>query len=112
MRPTILLLCINASFTAGLIGKREVPFTTYDDSVKVPDRYTVALKSGYTLQQHWNNIGKDLSKEGKDFVFYDKLQVYGVTLTSNEIVLNSITRDNGIESVGSTYCTSLFTTVA
>lgn len=78
-----------------------VPFTVLDEDSKVKDRYLVSLKSGHTLSDHWKAIGKDLSKDGKDFQYMEAINVYGVTLSDADIVHSAVRSDTEVEVVES-----------
>ena len=47
----------------------------------VPDSYLVAFKKDYTIAQHWQTIGTDLSNT-TDFVHFDAFWGYAATLVS------------------------------
>jgi len=47
----------------------------------VPDSYLVAFKQNYTIAQHWQTIGTDLSN-ATGFVHFDAFWGYAATLVS------------------------------
>jgi hypothetical protein len=59
----------------------QAPLYGGDHPDAVPDSYMVAFKQGYTLTQHWQTIGQDLSNT-TGFVHFDAFWGYAAMLVS------------------------------
>lgn len=104
MKSLIFFLAISPAL--GSILPRDdppVPFTVLDEDSKVTDRYLVSLKDGHTLSDHWEAIGQDLSKDGEDFQYMEAINVYGVTLSDEDVVHSAVRSDTGVEVVESMF---------
>ena len=74
------------------------PYTRPEGGDLMDDHYFVRLKPGCTLKEHWNHIGKDLSKEDDDFVDLPSMNGYGVNV-DNTTLHSVIRRDPCVANV-------------
>ena len=73
-------LCIPEGLCLGKIPEHQLsPLYGTDHPDKVPDHYLVALTQNYTIEQHWNTIGQNLSDLPR-FIHYDALSGYAAVM--------------------------------
>ncbi|KAL9097061.1 MAG: hypothetical protein Q9165_001025 [Trypethelium subeluteriae] len=73
------------------------PYLTYNSSEAIYDSYTVKFKENYTLQNHLDWIGLNLSSLGDEN--YDLDILPGYYFKGNQSLVNIIRRDGGVEWV-------------
>jgi hypothetical protein len=105
MRLSLFILAI-APVWGGVLPRADLPeapvvFSVADEFKAVPDRYLVSLEAGYTLAEHWEAIGRDLSREGEDFRYLESINVYVATIHDADIVHEGIRTDTKVKLVES-----------
>jgi hypothetical protein len=102
MKLLLFILAASPAWGSVLPGAEPaVEFRVADESSVVPDRYLVSLEDEHTLPEHWKAIGRDLSRDGEDFVYMEGINVYVVTLRDADIVHKAIRTDAKVEIVES-----------
>ncbi|KAF1847165.1 uncharacterized protein K460DRAFT_54515 [Cucurbitaria berberidis CBS 394.84] len=104
MRYILSFLCIFYTFSIATVIKRAsdpCPYHRIDDSPGqplIPDEYLVNLRDNYTIEQHFQFLGQNLSQTADIFHHMPILNIYHIRI--DERFMHKIIRyDPGVESV-------------
>lgn len=76
-------LCAGLRAASRLVSTHSLaPLHEEGDPDQVPGQYIVAFKPGYTVEEHWQNIGRNVSSF-PEFVHYDELSGYAAEMVSD-----------------------------
>jgi hypothetical protein len=100
MKALLPLVAISATLSSALPSrKRSTPCPHYKGGTAreplLKDEYVVELNPGYTIQEHYDFVGFDLSAKAKNFDFKNRLNMYGVKIDENTMH-NIIRYDPGV----------------
>jgi hypothetical protein len=103
--PTALLTLLGTSIaapssagssTAGSqTSQYRAPYRQIDPERTVPDDYGVLLRDGYTLEQHFEFLGQNLSETARDFRYFRSFNSYHAVLDS-EFLHERVRSDPGV----------------
>ena len=100
MKALLPLVAIGATLSSALPSqKRSTPCPYHKGGTAreplLKDEYTVELNPGYTLKEHYDFIGFDLSAKGEKFNVKNRLNMYGVKI-DEDTMHNIIRYDLGV----------------
>ena len=105
--PASIVVCVGAD-----LPDQEwlAPLKGGDSSTRIPDEYIVYFKPDYTLEQHFETIGKDLSTS-RGFVDMDFLPGY-IAPIDDETLNEKVRRDPGVRLVENDHKAELISPVS
>ncbi|KAF4622765.1 hypothetical protein G7Y89_g14260 [Cudoniella acicularis] len=99
---TVAFLTLRASALVAR-AKNPAPYHKLDDAILLKDQYIVQFQDGYTLEEHFETIGIDLSKNATSFYPIEVLNGYQAELDYHTIH-ELIRYDPGVRSVEHDSC--------
>jgi len=94
---TLLLLGSNSASLA-LRSERSAPYILPRNAPLIPDQYVVMLQDNHTIEDHFLNIGLNLSKVSQMFFPMNLINAYRCRLQSS-IIHSLVRRDPGVKHV-------------
>ncbi|KAL9086903.1 MAG: hypothetical protein Q9165_006909 [Trypethelium subeluteriae] len=80
-------------------GSHIDPAQRTSDRDLVKDSYIIKFKDNYTIKQHVDHLGSDISSMGRDYYFLDIFSGYAII--TNQSVIELVKRDPGVDWVES-----------